>query len=102
MATAFERLLEMAAAILREEELAIWMQFNPPDAHAAEGARRHGHKSPFADGHSEVPVFGDPANEYEKFSARYRMDAQHRAHRQEHLRVACAAQPQVWPPHRPP
>jgi len=64
-----ERLLEMAAAILREEELAIWTQFNPPDAHAAEGARRHGHKSPFADGHSEVPVFGDPANEYEKFSA---------------------------------
>ena len=64
-----ERLLEMAAAILREEELAIWTQFNPPDAHAAEGARRHGHKSPFADGHSEVPTFGDPANEYEKFSA---------------------------------
>jgi glycosidase len=64
-----ERLLELAAAILREEELAIWTQFNPPDAHAAEGARRHGHKSPFADGHSEVPVFGDPANEYEKFSA---------------------------------
>ena len=64
-----ERLLELAAAILREEELAIWSQFNPPDAHAAEGARRHGHKSPFADGHSEVPVFGDPANEYEKFSA---------------------------------
>jgi glycosidase len=64
-----ERLLEMAAAILREDELAIWMQFNPPDAQAAEGARRHGHKSPFADGHSEVPTFGDPANEYEKFSA---------------------------------
>ena len=63
-----ERLLEIAAEILREEELAIWMQFNPPDAHAAEGARRHGHKSPFADGHSDVPVFGDPANEYEKFS----------------------------------
>jgi glycosidase len=63
-----DRLLEIATAILREEELAIWMQFNPPDAHAAEGARRHGHKSPFADGHSEVPTFGDPANEYEKFS----------------------------------
>jgi glycosidase len=63
-----ERLLEIAAEILREEELAIWMQFNPPEAHAAAGARRHGHKSPFADGHSEVPVFGDPANEYEKFS----------------------------------
>jgi len=64
-----ERLLEIAGEILREEELAIWMQFNPPEAHAAAGARRHGHKSPFADGHAEVPVFGDPANEYEKFSA---------------------------------
>jgi glycosidase len=64
-----ERLLEIAAEILREEELAIWMQFNPPEAHAAEGARRHGHKSPFADGSADVPVFGDPANEYEKFSA---------------------------------
>ncbi|MDR3472837.1 MAG: hypothetical protein P4M09_14325, partial [Devosia sp.] len=63
-----ERLLEIAVEILHEEELAIWMQFNPPEAHAAAGARRHGHKSPFADGHSEVPVFGDPANEYEKFS----------------------------------
>jgi len=64
-----DRLLEIAAEILREEELAIWMQFHPPDAMAAEGARRHGHKSPFADGGAEVPVFGDPANEYEKFSA---------------------------------
>jgi len=63
-----ERLLDIAAEILREEELAIWMQFNPPDANAAEGARRHGHKSPFADGQSEVPLFGDPANEYERFS----------------------------------
>ena len=63
-----ERLLEIAAEILREEELAIWMQFNPPGTNAAEGARRHGHKSPFADAHSDVPVFGDPANEYEKFS----------------------------------
>ncbi len=64
-----ERLLEIAGEILREEELAIWMQFNPPEAHAAEGARRHGHKSPFADGSAEVPVFGDPAHEYERFSA---------------------------------
>ena len=63
-----ERLLEIAAEILREEELAIWMQFNPPEKQAAEGARRHGHKSPFAEGHADVPVFGDPANEYERFS----------------------------------
>ncbi len=64
-----ERLLEIAAEILREEELAIWMQFNPPEAQAAAGGRRHGHKSPFADGHADVPVFGDPANEYERFSS---------------------------------
>jgi glycosidase len=64
-----ERLLEIASEILREEQLAIWMQFNPPEVQAAEGARRHGHRSPFADGGAEVPVFGDPAQEYEKFSA---------------------------------
>ena len=63
-----DRLLEIAAEILREEELAIWMQFNPPDVLAAKGAQRHGHKSPFADGTAEVITFGDPANEYEKFS----------------------------------
>ena len=63
-----ERLLQMAADILHEEELAIWSQFNPPEAHAAEGARRHGHKSPFDEASSAVPVFGDPAVEYEKFS----------------------------------
>ena len=63
-----ERLLEIAAEVLREEQLAIWMQFNPPEKQAAEGARRHGHKSPFAEGSAEVPVFGDPAHEYEKFS----------------------------------
>jgi glycosidase len=44
------------------------MQFNPPEVQAAEGARRHGHKSPFTDGSADVPVFGDPAFEYEKFS----------------------------------
>jgi hypothetical protein len=62
-----EQLLLMAAEILHEEELAIWMQFNPPDA--AEARRREaGRQSPFTDSHSEVPVFGDPAHEYEKFS----------------------------------
>ncbi len=45
------------------------MQFNPPEAQAAAGARRHGHKSPFADGTADVPTFGDPAHEYERFSA---------------------------------
>ena len=58
-----ERLLLMASEILREEELAIWMLFNPPGA-----ARRGQQRWPTAAGHSEVPIFGDPAHEYEKFS----------------------------------
>jgi glycosidase len=62
-----DQLLLMAAEILREEELAIWRQFNPADA--AEAHRREADRqSPFTESHSEVPVFGDPAHEYEKFS----------------------------------
>jgi glycosidase len=75
-----ERFLLIAGEILREEELAIWMQFNPPDASAnAEAARRaeeaarrrreRGQQQwPSVVSHAEVPVFGDPAHEYEKFS----------------------------------
>jgi glycosidase len=68
-----ERLLEIATEILHEEELAIWMQFNPPAAQAraaAERRRQSGQQQwPSIVSHSEVPVFGDPAHEYEKFSA---------------------------------
>jgi glycosidase len=64
-----ERLLLLAGEVLHEEELAIWMQFNPPGSQTAEAVRRgqqqHG---PSVVSHSEVPVFGDPAHEYEKFS----------------------------------
>ncbi len=60
-----ERLLELAGEILREEELAIWAQFNPPGARGA-AARQHG---PALEAHAEVPVFGDPAHEYERFSS---------------------------------
>ena len=72
-----ERFLLIAGEILREEELAIWMQFNPAaklarDA-AEEAARRRRERGeqqwPSIVSHSEVPVFGDPAYEYEKFSA---------------------------------
>jgi glycosidase len=67
-----ERLLLMAGEILHEEELAIWMQFNPPAAQAAEAARRSRERGrnqgPSVVSHSEVPVFGDPAHEYEKFT----------------------------------
>ena len=62
-----ERLLEIAVEILREEELAIWMQFNPPDVSEAKRRERgHGGGGPVAT--AEVPTFGDPAYEYEKFS----------------------------------
>ncbi|MGA3069995.1 MAG: alpha-amylase family glycosyl hydrolase [Terracidiphilus sp.] len=57
-----ERLLELAGEILREEELAIWMQFHPPGARGRQ-------QWPAAAGPSEVPTFGDSAHEYEKFSA---------------------------------
>ncbi len=67
-----EQLLAIAGEILREEELAIWMQFNPPAAQAraaAERRRQSGQQQwPSIVSHSEVPVFGDPAHEYEKFS----------------------------------
>jgi glycosidase len=59
-----ERLLRMAAEILREEELAIWTLFNPPGAQA----RRDPQQGASIVSHSEVPVFGDPAHEYERFS----------------------------------
>ncbi|MGD0801719.1 MAG: alpha-amylase family glycosyl hydrolase, partial [Terracidiphilus sp.] len=58
-----EHFLLMAAEILREEELAIWMQFNPPGQ--GRGGKQHGTGIVAT---AEVPVFGDPAHEYEKFS----------------------------------
>ncbi|MGB6975757.1 MAG: alpha-amylase family glycosyl hydrolase [Terracidiphilus sp.] len=71
-----ERFLLIAGEILREEELAVWMRFNPPAARAREAAeaaarrrRARGEQQwPQNTGHSDVPVFGDPAHEYEKFS----------------------------------
>jgi glycosidase len=58
-----EQLLQIAGEILHEEELAIWMQFNPPGA--AKGRSKHGQGIVAS---AEVPVFGDQAHEYEKFS----------------------------------
>ena len=70
-----EHYLQLAADILHEEELAIWMQFNPPAQQAkaaAEAAakrrRESGQQWPAVVSTAEVPVFGDPAHEYEKFS----------------------------------
>jgi glycosidase len=58
-----EQLLQIASEILHEEELAIWMQFHPHGGTAQQGKQEH---SVVAS--AEVPVFGDPAQEYEKFS----------------------------------
>jgi glycosidase len=77
-----ERFLVIAGEILHEEELAIWAQFNPPDAAsneaaaararaAAERHRLSGQQQWHSmESHAEVPVFGvgDARVEYEKFS----------------------------------
>jgi glycosidase len=60
---ALERFLLMASEVLREEELAVWAQFNPPGT-----TRRGPQQWPSFVSHAEVPTFGDPMNEYEKFS----------------------------------
>ncbi|MDR3740040.1 MAG: alpha-amylase family glycosyl hydrolase [Terracidiphilus sp.] len=74
---ALDRILQIAGEILREEELAIWMIFNPEANKAREtaeaAARRRREQGtqqwPSIVSSSQVPVFGDPAFEYEKFSA---------------------------------
>jgi glycosidase len=58
-----ERFLLMASEVLREEELAVWAQFNPP------GTRQGPQQWPSFVSHAEVPTFGDPMHEYERFSA---------------------------------
>lgn len=71
-----DRILSIAGEILREEELAIWMQFNPSAAQtraaAEEAARRRRERGeqqwPTLASTAEVITFGDPAHEYEKFS----------------------------------
>ena len=71
-----DRLLMMGGEVLHEEELAIWMMFNPDAARAQaaaeEAARRRREQGtqqwPSIVSESQVPVFGDPAHEYEKFS----------------------------------
>ncbi len=72
-----DRFLMIAGEILREEELAVWMQFNPDAgrarAAAEEAARRRRERGeqqwPSIVSKSEVPIFGDPHYEYEKFTA---------------------------------
>jgi glycosidase len=57
-----ERFLLMATEILREEEMAIWAQFNPP------GTRRGPQQWPSPAGSPQVPSFDNLVHEYERFS----------------------------------
>src|SRR6201993_601434 len=79
-----DRLLAIAGEILHEEDLAIWLQFNPPDAAteaaaraaaeaaaaaAAQRRRESGQQQwPSIVSQSEVPQFGEAIHESEKFS----------------------------------
>src|SRR3569833_560321 len=71
-----DRMLMMGGEVLHEEEQAIWMMFNPDAARARstaeEAARRRREQGtqqwPSIVSESQVPVFGDPTHEYEKFS----------------------------------
>jgi glycosidase len=63
-----EQHLLIAGEILHEEELAIWMQFNPPSV-AAQRRRESGQQQwPAAASTAEVPEFSNAAHEDEKFS----------------------------------
>ncbi len=58
-----ERFLLMASEVLREEELAVWAQFNPPGT-----TQRGPQQWPSFMSQAEVPSFADSMQEYEKFS----------------------------------
>jgi glycosidase len=77
------KLLEIAGEVLQEEDLAIWLMFNPPNAAseaaardaamaAAEEARRRreaeGKQQWPGTPHSDVPEFGEQTHESEEFS----------------------------------
>ena len=63
-----DRLIELATGILREEELAIWMQFNPPGGDTGAAALRARRQQHGIVASAEVPDFTTTAHEYEKFS----------------------------------
>lgn len=73
---ALDRYLLTAGEILHEEELAIWMQFNPSAMQARVAAeqaareRRHAGTQQWSalESRADVPTFGDPMHEYERFS----------------------------------
>ena len=59
------RRLLLAGDVLKEEEVALWMRFNPPSAETL--ARRHRFDGR-GDAHGDVPNFATAQNEYEHFS----------------------------------
>ena len=59
------RRLLMAGDILKEEEVALWLQFNPANADTQARRARFGGQG---DAHGEVPTFTTAPNEYEAFS----------------------------------
>jgi glycosidase len=62
------RKLMLAADVLKEEDVAIWMRFHPP-SEAAEAARRRRDQSNAPRDHrGEVLEFSSQQNEYERFS----------------------------------
>jgi glycosidase len=66
LGSALDELLDLAASILHEEEVAIWLQFHPPGSgNPAHGPRKHGGGLTAT---AEVPDFATEAHEYEKFS----------------------------------
>jgi glycosidase len=68
LGNSLEHFLLIAGEILHEEDLAIWMQFNPPEVTAQRRRESGKQQWPTAGGEAQVPTFGDPAREYEKFS----------------------------------
>ena len=94
-----ERFLLIAGDILREEELAIWMQFNP-DAAQDPRRRRRSRAPPPRARQPAMALHRQPRRgphlrrsrpRVRKVLARHRLDAHHRPDRQEHLRLARAA-----------
>jgi glycosidase len=61
------RRLLLAADVLQEEEVAIWMRFHPPSEE--EEARKRGGRWGFQAGFEGVPDYTTALNEYERFSA---------------------------------
>ncbi len=94
------RRLLLAVDVLKEEDTAIWMRFHP---HAGGAGERRQRWHQFEMGsHADVPHFLVSDHRIRALQPRRRVDAQRRAHRQEHLRLAAPAIAPVRTLHHPP